>query len=57
MYFPFYELYGWRKRSAVQPQTIDSEFPWGKLPQFIILGIIAHSQRNFHPFRRKFKKN
>ena len=27
MYFLFFILRGWRKRSAVQPQTIYSEFP------------------------------
>ena len=27
MYFPFFILHGWRKRSAIQPQTIYSEFP------------------------------
>jgi len=27
MYFLFFILPGWRKRSAVQPQTMDSEFP------------------------------
>ena len=27
VYFLFFILYGWRKRSAVQPQAIDSEFP------------------------------
>lgn len=28
MYFPFSELHGWGKRTACQPQTIDSEFPY-----------------------------
>ena len=28
MYFLFFILRGWRKRSAVQPQTIYSEFPY-----------------------------
>ena len=27
MYFLFFILHGWRKKSAVQPQTIYSEFP------------------------------
>ena len=27
MYFPFFVLHDWCKRSAVQPQTIYSEFP------------------------------
>ena len=27
MYFPFFVLHDWCKRSAVQPQTIDSEVP------------------------------
>ena len=27
MYFPFFILHGWRKRFAIQPQTIYSEFP------------------------------
>ena len=27
MYFLFFILHGWRKRSAVQPQTICSEIP------------------------------
>ena len=31
MYFLVYMLHGWRKRSAVQPQMIDSEFPWPKI--------------------------
>ena len=30
MYFPFFILHGWRKRSAIQPQTIYSEFPFKK---------------------------
>ena len=30
MYFPFFILHGWRKRSAIQPQTIYSEFPYKK---------------------------
>ena len=28
MYFPFFKLYGWVKRSGAQPQTIDSVFPF-----------------------------
>ncbi len=28
VYFPFLTLHGWSKRSAAQPQTIYSEFPW-----------------------------
>ena len=29
MYFLLFELYGWGKRSAVQPQTVYSAFPKG----------------------------
>ena len=28
MYFPLFEPHGWGKRSAAQPQTNCSEFPW-----------------------------
>src|SRR5699024_5591742 len=39
MYFPFFILHGWRKRSAIQTQTIYSEFPYIKPPKTSLLFI------------------
>ena len=35
MYFPFFELHGWGKRFAVQPQAIYSEVPKEKYPEIL----------------------
>ena len=41
MYFLFFILHGWRKRSAVQPQTICSEIPLHKAFAILLSFTIA----------------
>ena len=51
MYFPFFEPQSGSKRSAVQPQTIYSEFP-ERIVHFYSLSSIAHSTgviKSFYP--------
>ncbi len=47
MYFPLFELYGWGKRSGIQPKTIYSEVP--KIPIDCCLNSIkAVKKRRFY---------
>lgn len=46
MYFQFFILHDWRKRSAIQPQGIFPEFPYNKKSDRLVKRSVSYKTEN-----------